>query len=270
MVIATRHDSHARLVVEALSAGKSVFVEKPLALTRAQLTQVVAVYEERAAQDPRSPILMVGYNRRFAPATRAVRRFLASSLEPLAIHCRVNAGYLPPDHWTHDAEVGGGRIIGEGCHFVDLVAHLAGSAPVEVFAQALPDEGRYRQDNVVVQIRFANGSIGTLHYLANGDQRAGKERVEVFAGGGVAIIDDFRRVILSRGGKLRRIGHWWTGQDKGHRAEMQAFTQAVREAGRSPIPFDELVMTSLLTFKVLESLQTGSPVPLTDLGASDL
>lgn len=266
VVIATRHDTHARLVVQALKAGKSVFVEKPLALTPAHLTEVVDAYQECLAQAPPSPTLMVGFNRRFAPATRAVKKFFASCTEPLAIHCRVNAGYLDPDHWTHDPEVGGGRIVGEGCHFVDLLAYLCDARPTEVYAVSLPDEGRYRQDNVVVQIRFANGSVGTLHYLANGDRRVGKERVEVFAGGGVAIIDDFQRVLLSRDGRLQRIGHWWTGQDKGHRAELEAFIDAVRKGGPSPTPFDQLMMSSLLTFRILESLQTGQPVRVTDVG----
>ncbi|RME48066.1 MAG: gfo/Idh/MocA family oxidoreductase [Chloroflexi bacterium] len=263
VVIATRHDSHAELVQQALRAGKHVFVEKPLAIHSEELREIGETYREVAQRSRgRPPILMVGFNRRFAPATQAVKDFFAACTEPLAIHIRVNAGYLPPDHWLHDPEVGGGRILGEGCHFVDLLMYLAGVEPVEVYAQALPDDSRYRQDNVAVQIRFANGAIGTLHYLANGDKRLGKERIEVFGGGAVAVIDDFRRVTLSRGGKVRRIGRWWSRQDKGHQAELAAFLEAVRSGGPSPIPSDQAVLSTLTTFKVLESLQQGRPVQI--------
>jgi predicted dehydrogenase len=304
VIIATRHDTHAPLVIEAIKAGKPVFVEKPLALSLEQLHELVGVYrdlvqggageqgnkgigEQVGTEETSSSstylfpyqliplstdipsVVMVGYNRRFAPATRAVKDFFAECPEPLAIHIRVNAGYLPLDHWLHDPEVGGGRILGEGCHFVDLLIYLAGSEPVGVYAQALPDDGRYRQDNVAVQICFANGAIGTLHYLANGDKRLGKERIEVFGGGAVAVIDDFRRVILSRNGKTRRIGRWWSRQDKGHRAEMVAFLEAIRTGGPSPIPFDQAVLSTLVTFKVLESLHTGKPVSITGLQLPD-
>ena len=269
VVIATRHDTHARLVAEALEAGKSVFVEKPLALTEAELKAVMDAYEQCALPNSRSPILMVGFNRRFAPATCAVKELFALCPEPLSICCRVNAGYIPLDHWTQDPGVGGGRIVGEGCHFVDLLTYLAGSRPVEVYAQALPDGGRYRQDNVVVQMQFAGHSIGTLHYLANGDRRVGKERIEVFGGGAVAIIEDFRRLILSRDGRVQHIGHWWSRQDKGHKAEIRAFLDAIRTGGRSPTPFEEVVLSTVITFEILESLRSGTPVPVVGYGWDD-
>ena len=175
---------------------------------------------------------------------------------------RVNAGFLPPSHWLHDPQIGGGRIIGEGCHFVDLLLFLAGSEVSEIYAQGLPDSGRYQQDNVVVQLRFANGSVGTLHYLANGDKRVGKEQLEVFGGQAAAVLDDFRRVTLSRGGRKQRLGGWLARPDKGHRAEMRAFLDALRRGAPSPIPFDEAVRSTLVTFKILESLRTGKALSI--------
>jgi predicted dehydrogenase/threonine dehydrogenase-like Zn-dependent dehydrogenase len=260
VVIATRHDSHATLVVEALQAGKAVFVEKPLALDAAGLAEVGDA--EREARRGNSPLIMVGFNRRFAPATRALSAFFAGAAEPLAMHCRVNAGYLPPTHWLHDPEVGGGRMVGEGCHFVDLLAHLAGAPPIEIFAQALPDAGRYRQDNLTVQIRFTSGSLAVLQYLANGDKSVPKERIEVLGAGGVAVIDDFRRATLTRDGKTHKLGGRFATQDKGHRAEVAVFVDAVRTGGPSPIPFGELLASMRATFAVVESLRSGRPVPV--------
>jgi polar amino acid transport system substrate-binding protein len=257
VVIATRHDAHAALVIDALKANRHVFVEKPLAVRPEELEAIAAALRSL----PNPPLLMVGFNRRFAPAVRVAREFFASNSEPLCLRCRVNAGYLPPANWLHDPETGGGRITGEGCHFVDLALHLAGSRPVQVFAQALPDGGRYRHDNVSLQIRFANGSLATVDYLANGDKRLPKEAIEIFGGGAAAIIDDFRRVTLARHGKLRRLGHWWSGPDKGHRAELKAFIEAVRRGGPSPVPFDEAARSMRVTFRLLDALRAGLPVP---------
>ncbi len=254
LVVATRHDTHAELVVGALERGKAVFVEKPLAVDEAGLRKVV-----EAAEGATRPLVMVGYNRRFAPTTRRLVEFFAETQEPLSLHYRVNAGFLPLTHWLHDPAVGGGRIVGEGCHFVDLLMFIAGSAPVEVFARALPDGGRYRQDNVSVQIRFANGSVGTLQYLANGDRQVPKERIEVSGAGSTAILDDFRDLTLARGGKLDRTGRFFGKQDKGHRAEIDAFVEAVRSGGDSPIPLAEAVLVSETTFRILDSLRSGLP-----------
>jgi predicted dehydrogenase len=150
--------------------------------------------------------------------------------------------------------------VGEACHFIDLLVYLAGVPPVEVYAQTLPDSGRYRRDNVSAQIQFGNGAIGTLHYLANGDQRMSKERLEVSGGGAGAIIDDFRRATFVRGGRIRRMGHWWSGQDKGHQGELCAFVQAVRESDQSPVPFGEAVLSMTTTFAIQRSLEAGAPI----------
>lgn len=254
IVIATRHDSHAPLACRALAAGKAVFVEKPLALDDEQLESVVEAW--RGAQHP---FLMVGFNRRFAPLVVSLKSFLAASPEPMALHYRVNAGHVPPAHWVQDPETGGGRIIGEVCHFVDLLAHLSGSQPREVYGMALPDGGRYCRDNVAVTLRFDNGSVGTITYVANGDRAVPKERIEVFTGGRAGILEDFRTLTLAEGGRQRRES---SGQDKGHAAEMRLLVEAVRGGSASPVPFPEAVAATRATLAVLQSLATGQPISL--------
>jgi len=167
---------------------------------------------------------------------------------------------LPPDHWLHDPEAGGGRIIGEACHFVDLLMFLAASIPIQLHAQALPSNATYREDNVVAQIKFANESLAAFSYVANGDKRTGKEHLEIFGGGATVIIEDFRSVIVSRRGLRKHVGRWWGRQDKGHLAEMRAFVEAVRSGSPSPIPFQELLTSTAVTFGILESLRTGQSI----------
>jgi polar amino acid transport system substrate-binding protein len=256
VVIATRHDSHASLAAEALRRGKAVFVEKPLAIDRAGLDDVAAARAEGTSD------VMVGFNRRFAPATIAAKQWIGGVAEPKVLICRVNAGLVPHTHWIHDPDVGGGRIIGEGCHFLDLLGFLAGSAPVEVETTAMPDCGRYNRDNVVVRIRYADGSIATMTYLANGAPGVSKEHIEIFAGGRVAIIDDFRCLTLASSEHAKRVGGRFTKQDKGHKAEMASFLAAIRRGTPSPIPFHELVTTTRLTLRAMESLQSGRAVSL--------
>jgi len=262
VIIATRHDSHADFVLRALRAGKAVFVEKPLAINHKQLEEIAQFWYQSVATGSFLPCLMVGFNRRFAKASRLARRFLTNTPTPLVLTCRVNAAPLPREHWLHDPLQGGGRIIGEGCHFIDLLTFLACSFPKEIHAWSLPVKGGDRLENVVVQLRFANDSLGTLLYLSNGDKRVGKEYLEIFGGGATVIVDDFRRVTLSRGGHKQRIGHWWSTQDKGHRAEISAFVDAVRKGQPSPTPFEEVMRSSAATLSVVESLNSGLPVTL--------
>jgi polar amino acid transport system substrate-binding protein len=253
VVIASRHDSHAALAASALRAGKAVFVEKPLALTPVELETVEAAYGAAAA-----PFLMVGFNRRFAPLVVRLRAHVTAPGEPLVMHYRVNAGQVPLDHWAQDPAVGGGRILGEVCHFADLLAHLAGGPALNVLAYAAPDGGRYRRDNLVVVLRFAGGSVGSVLYAANGDPALGKEKLEVFAGGRAAVLDDYHDLRLYAGGKTvlsRR-----TAPDKGHAAEMAALMQAVRAGQPSPVPFSEAAAATRVTFALLESLNTGQAV----------
>jgi predicted dehydrogenase/threonine dehydrogenase-like Zn-dependent dehydrogenase len=257
VVVATRHHLHARQVTAALKAGKNVFCEKPLCLNETELREVVRTYEDLTA--PGRPLLMVGFNRRFAPLAIRLKSFLQGVHEPLALHYRVNAGFIPADHWLHDPEQGGGRIIGEACHFVDFLSFLVGDAPVEVQVHSLANPGQYSNDNVIGSLRFANGSHGTISYLANGDKSYSKERVEVFGGGAVAILDDFRCLELVKQGR-KQIFRSRLRHDKGHQGEWEAFAGALLGGGPSPISFEEIASTMLATFALEESRASGQPV----------
>ncbi len=257
VVIATRHHLHAKQVLAALVAGKNVFCEKPLCLSEADLHEIVSAYIGIASSE--RPALMVGFNRRFAPMTARMKAFLASISEPLALHYRVNAGYLPPDHWVNDREQGGGRILGEVCHFVDLLMFLASSPIVEVAARPVATSSRYSGDNVIVSLRFANGSQGTISYLANGDRSFSKERIEVFGGGSTAVLEDFRLLQLVRNGRKETVRARWR-QDKGHRAEWAAFVRSVQRRDEPAIRFEEIVCSTLATLRIEKSATTGNPL----------
>jgi predicted dehydrogenase len=251
VVIATRHAGHASLAAAALRAGKAVFVEKPLALTPEQLEEV----EDAVGPDS---VLMVGFNRRFAPLIGRLRGELAG-LHDLTLAMRVNAGPLPADHWLHDPEDGGGRLLGEGCHFVDLLATLAGTAPVTAHAVATPQPGRPLEcsDTFTAHVRFRN-ALATLVYTGGGDPRLPKERLEAFGGGASCVLDDFRTLEVIRGGKRQS---WKSAQDKGHRAEIARFVAAAGQE-QAPPPAEEYLASTRLTLALVESLRTGSPVAL--------
>jgi predicted dehydrogenase/threonine dehydrogenase-like Zn-dependent dehydrogenase len=278
VVIATRHHLHARQVIAALKGGKHVFCEKPLCLNEEELKEIITAYENSASA---RRLLMVGFNRRFAPLAVRMKKFLQEAGEPLALHYRVNAGFLPADHWMNDPLQGGGRILGEVCHFVDLLCFMAGSVPMEVETHslansslsnshlsnpALSNPGKYSNDNVVCSLRFADGSQGTISYLANGDKAYSKERIEVFGGGSVAVLEDFRRLELVRGGK-KSVFRSRLRQDKGHRGEFEAFVRAIQTGSESPIPFREIVGTMLATFALEESRCLGRPVTVRKLSS---
>jgi predicted dehydrogenase len=255
IVIATRHHLHAAQVLSALKAGKHVFCEKPLCLTEGELSEIVRAYSSLT----KKTVLMVGFNRRFAPMAARMKAFLDEIHEPLAMHYRVNAGSIPLDHWVQDPELGGGRILGEVCHFVDLLTSLAGAPPIEVQARTLANTGQYADDNVVIALQFANGSQGTISYLANGDRSYSKERLEVFGGGAIAVLDDFRRLELLRRGRKQVFRSPWR-QDKGHRGEWYAFAEAIRSGGELPISFEDIVSTTLSTLRIVDSVRFGGSV----------
>jgi predicted dehydrogenase len=253
VVIATRHNLHARIVVEALAAGKHVFVEKPLALCAEELCEVARAVERAPKQ-----LLMVGYNRRFSVHTRRLKQWLAPLSKPYISHYRVNAGYIEPKSWVHDTEEGGGRIVGEVCHFVDLLQYLAGSAPVQVFANEVggdSDAARLR-DNLAVSILFADGSVGNIIYTALGSRALPKERIEVFAGGRSFVIDNFRSS-SEYGGSAHEHKGW--AQDKGHTRMLEEFIAAIKSGKSAPISVNELLLSSLSTFAIVESVDTGLP-----------
>lgn len=258
VAILTRHQHHARQILAALERGKHVFCEKPLAITPSELDEIERVL---AGLDDTSPRLTVGFNRRFAPYSRELQRFLRNRSEPLAIHYRVNAGFLPPSHWLHDPLQGGGRIIGEGCHFIDYLTWLVGQSPVSVQAAGLPDGGRYHEDNVQLTFTFPDGSLGTLTYLANGDKGFPKERIEAFSGGRVIVLDDFRTLELVHNGRRTQMQSRLS-QDKGHRACWEAFLDAVRGMKAPPISYPELIAVTRASFAAVEALRSGSPQPI--------
>ncbi len=253
VVVATRHHLHAGQVVAALAAGKNVFCEKPLCLSEDELGTILRAY---SGSESGWPALMVGFNRRFAPMTVRVKTFLAPISEPLALHYRINAGFLSPDHWVNDREQGGGRILGEVCHFVDLLMFLAGSPIVEVGARSVGAGPRYSGDNVLISLRFANGSEGTISYLANGDRTYSKERIEVFGGGCTAVLEDFRRLELIRNGHKEVVRSRWR-QDKGHHAEWKAFAESAKRGSGAAIPIEEVVCSTLATLRIDKAVASG-------------
>ena len=254
VIIATRHNLHAPLVIEALRAGKAVFVEKPLALNEEELQGVIKAYT--SASNPR---VMVGFNRRFAPLIQQIQDLWGPKRGPWIVHYRVNAGPLPQDHWLHDPEEGGGRIIGEACHFIDLLQFLVGAAPSRVYTERSSSFGDVpAEDNVMITLKFADGSLGVVSYFAMGDARFPKERIEIFGEGKAAVIDDFRSGLFSYQGHQKKLRAW--RQDKGHKNEMETFVDSIFNGSPLPMPFEQIVLSMLTTFKAAESLKTGKPI----------
>jgi predicted dehydrogenase len=251
IAILTRHDLHAKQTIEALKAGKNVFCEKPLALNEEELGNI-----EKELQKDNAPHLTVGFNRRFAPMAIQMKEFFGKRAEPLVVTYRVNAGYLPESHWLQDTEVGGGRIIGEACHFIDLISWMTDSVPNSVQANVMGDSGKYNQDNLVMNFDFPDGSIGTVIYVANGDKALPKERVEVFCGGKVAILDDFRILELVSGGSRKKTRSRFK-QDKGHRAIWDEFAKLVEEGGEALIPYEQISGVMRASFAAKKSVLTG-------------
>jgi predicted dehydrogenase/threonine dehydrogenase-like Zn-dependent dehydrogenase len=245
VVIATRHNAHARQVLAALRAGKHVFCEKPLCLALDELAEIDAEASGRPSQR-----LMVGFNRRFAPQVVKMKILLGAVAEPKSFIMLVNAGAIPRDHWTQDKAVGGGRIVGEGCHFIDLLRHLAGASIVGYRVVALDRHPALQvtDDKVTITLEFADGSVGTVHYLANGDKGFPKERLEVFCAGKVLQLDNFRR-LRGWGWKGFSKMHLWR-QDKGQVACASTFVAAVKQGLPAPIPLDEILEVSRVSIEL--------------------
>lgn len=251
VVIATRHDTHASLVVHALKSDKHVFVEKPLALNEQELQDV-----ETAARDS-AGVLMVGFNRRFSPLGRRIAEAVGQPAPIIATY-RVNAGRLPHDHWTHDPDVGGGRVVGEVCHFVDFLSFLCQGPPISVSAAAVGGGSEIREDNLAATLRFANGSVGVVVYTALGDPSLEKERIEVLGEAGAGTLEDFRTLTLHRGGRSERIEG---KRNKGHAEEVAAFLGACR-TGVQPWPVEQMLAVTRATFEIRDALGNPASTPL--------
>lgn len=254
--ITTRHNSHAEYVLSALKAGKNVFVEKPLSLTLEELEEIAAAYRE-LAEGGGTPSLMVGFNRRFSPLTTTLKDRLGEG--PMSMIYRVNAGSMPGDHWMQMPDIGGGRIIGEACHFIDYLTYMCGSLPVEVSA-AVMDEPDHLEDTVNMSLRFANGSVGTVSYFANGGAKLPKEYVEIHRAGQSGILSDFTETTLYGRGKPQKKR--LTSQNKGQPEMMKAYLDSLRQGAPAPIPFEELYAVMLATFKAIESFRSRQTLSL--------
>jgi len=253
VVIGTRNATHAELARGALGRNKHVFVEKPLALNDEQLESVLEAAGSSSAK------LMVGFNRRFSPLAQRAKEFFHSCDTPLSIVYRVNAGRIPKEHWMQNAEEGGGRIVGEVCHFIDLMQYLTGAPPVYVFAESIRANSSkiVDADSVFITLRFADGSNGSVAYLAEGDKGLAKERVEVFGAGRTFVLDDFRRATLYKDGREEQVA--LKAQDKGQQEQVRAVCASVLQGGAAPISLDDLAATSRATFRVLDSLRERHP-----------
>jgi len=254
VVVATRHNTHARYVCEALRSGRHVFVEKPLAIRREELADIESAIADATTRNDR-PLLMVGFNRRFAPQVQKIKGLLAAVPEPKSFVMTVNAGAISPAHWTQDPDIGGGRIIGEGCHFIDLLRFLADASISSVRTTSMGGTmgGAGPTDSVSFSMTFADGSLGTVHYLSNGHKSFPKERLEVFCAGRILQLDNFRTLTGFGWPGFGKMNLW--RQDKGNRACAATFIDAVRQGGPSPIPVEELLEVTRVTFDIVDQLR---------------
>jgi predicted dehydrogenase/threonine dehydrogenase-like Zn-dependent dehydrogenase len=252
--VTTRHDVHASLAIEALQAGKNVMVEKPLCLNQQQLMNIINVVEQHPHQR-----LTVGFNRRFAPMAVELKNRLKGK-NPLCMNYICNAGFTPKDSWTRDPQIGGGRIIGEACHFIDWMCWLTDSEPTKVYAQSISKETAnvFKEDNVMISLHFADGSIGTVSYLACGDKSFAKEHIEVYSGGAIGVINDFTKGIFVAGGSTNKLA----GNSKGHLQQWQAFISAIKDGRPAPVEFGDVVASTWATLKAIESLHTAELIEL--------
>lgn len=254
ILITTQHNLHAGMTIQSLRAGKQVFVEKPLALKAEELDEITVVVQETGNT------VTVGFNRRFSPHVKKIRELIGVRPGPMNIIATMNAGYIPPEVWVHDLEVGGGRIVGEACHYVDLITYLTGSKVVEVNMQAMGTDPKENTDNASIHLKYKNGSLGVINYFANGHKSYSKERLELYYQGKNLIMDNFRRLDgYGFGGSFTNT-ILKTKQDKGHKEQFELLTKRWREGGKPIIPFDEIINTTQATFAAIESLKQSKTI----------
>jgi len=252
ILVATRHNLHAPMVIESLKAGKHVFVEKPLCVNIEELKEINNLYCQLSTVN--RPLLMVGFNRRFSPFTQMAKKFLGNDCNML-INCRIYAGFVSKESWVHDAIEGGGRIIGEICHFIDLIQYLCSSLPLKVYAECTSERG---EDNLIISMKMKNGSVASILYTSQGDRLLPRERIEIFSGNSVCVIDNFKSLFFAREGKSQTKKAF--NLDRGYEGEFKAFFEAIRDNKPNPVNFEEYVYTTLTTFSIVESINSGKPV----------
>ena len=259
--IMTRHNNHAKLIIESLEAGKNVFVEKPLAISIEQLADVIKVCNRLASED-KMPHLMVGFNRRFSPFAKDIFTKIDGRSSSIAMNMIINAGSIPKDIWVHNPEIGGGRIIGEGCHFIDTMSYFAKSGVESIYSVALNSEKELaiQNDNVILNMRFKDGSIGTLSYLSNGNKSFSKEQMTLFCEGKVFVLDNYKKNIAYGSGNFKKFS-----QDKGHKDEILGFIESIKSSNNNLISLESLINTTLSTFAHVKSLQENREVKIQEL-----
>jgi predicted dehydrogenase len=250
VIISTRHDLHGTMVKECMDAGKHVFVEKPLCIRETELQSIIEANEKRKYRDP--VMLMVGFNRRFAPL--AVKLKTMAGPGPMNIIATMNAGFIPPEVWVHDPDIGGGRIVGEACHYIDLCTFLTGSRVTSVYMHALGVNPAENTDNASITLGFANGSHAVINYFSNGNKAYSKERIELYSQERTFVLDNWRSLTAYgiRGMKTMR-----SRQDKGHKHQFALLTKCILSGGEPLIPFDEIIGTTQATFDAMKSLKEG-------------
>jgi len=248
VIVTTQHYMHAKMTMEAISAGKSVYVEKPLALNEKELDEIIKNYNSKNIN------LSVGFNRRFAPLAKKMKKALGNSITPINIVATMNAGFIPKDVWVHDMEIGGGRIIGEACHYIDLCTYLTGSKVVSVCMNAMGLNPEENTDNTSILLKYENGSNAVINYFANGSKSYSKERVEVYSQERTLIMDNWRTL---KGYGFKGFTSAKSSQDKGHFNQFQALVNQQKNGGESIIPFSEIVNTTRASFAAIESLKEG-------------
>lgn len=251
VIITTQHNAHARMCINALKAGKHVFVEKPLALSLEEINEIINVYEQS------NKTLTVGFNRRFSPFVQDIKQKLGEIKFPINVVVTVNAGEIPANHWTQDMSIGGGRIIGEACHFIDLITYLSSNLVDSVVMNSMGKNYQKNTDNATILLKYQNGSTGVINYFSNGNRRYSKERVEVYSQGKTMIIDNFK-TSKYYGLKSSGISGLFQSQNKGHHEQFRLFLEKLKNGGEAIIPFEEIINTSRASICAVESLKMGT------------
>lgn len=250
------------MVIECLKAGKHVFVEKPLCINEEELKEITDVYSSVMDDGKSIPFLMVGYNRRFSPHVEKLKSFVSNRKDPLMINYRVNAGFVPSEHWVHSEEEGGGRIIGEICHFIDLMIYLTNSLPIQAYADRVSGNNKtiVNEDNVSIVIKFRDGSVGNIFYSSSGDKSFSRERIEVYSEGKTLIIEDFKNSYFWLGGRTKKFKT--LNQEIGYKEELSHFISVIKGSEKPKITYDEIYYSTLTTFKINESISKGTVIQI--------